>query len=165
MCSAQPWNHSWGSDAPAPTSSSRISRRTLRDGWRRASMGIEARPERAASRSLALFDAAQRLIPGGVNSPVRAFRGVGGVPRFIDRGSGARIVDADGNEYLDYVLSWGALPLGHAHPAVVEAITRQASLGTSFGAPTELESQLAELIIRAMPAIEMVRFVSSGTEA
>ena len=116
-------------------------------------------------RSTQLFDAAQRVIPGGVNSPVRAFRSVGGTPRFIARGSGARIVDADGNGYIDYVLSWGALALGHAHPAVVEAVTHQAALGTSFGAPTEAETELAELISRAMPAVEMVRFVSSGTEA
>jgi glutamate-1-semialdehyde 2,1-aminomutase len=104
-------------------------------------------------------------MPGGVSSPVRAFRGVGGTPRFITRGEGARIVDADGNEYVDYVLSWGALALGHAHPDVVAAVTRQASLGTSYGAPTELEIELAELITRAMPSVEMVRFVSSGTEA
>jgi glutamate-1-semialdehyde 2,1-aminomutase len=129
-------------------------------------MGIEVKSAPAASlRSAQLFDAARRVIPGGVNSPVRAFRAVGGIPRFIDRGVGARIVDADGNVYTDYVLSWGALPLGHAHPVVVEAIARQASRGTSFGAPTELETELAELITRAMPAVEMVRFVSSGTEA
>ena len=116
-------------------------------------------------RSAELFETAQRLFPGGVNSPVRAFRHVGGTPRFIARGLGASIVDADGAEYVDYVLSWGALPLGHAHPAVVEAIARQASLGSSFGAPTALESELADIIMRNMPAIEMIRFVSSGTEA
>ena len=121
--------------------------------------------ERSTHRSAQLFDAAQRVIPGGVNSPVRAFRSVGGTPRFIARGSGARIIDADGNTYIDYVLSWGALALGHAHPAVVDAVGRQLSLGTSFGAPTEAETELAELITRAMPAVEMVRFVSSGTEA
>jgi len=119
----------------------------------------------SSARSAQLFEAAQRVIPGGVNSPVRAFRGVGGTPRFIDRGIGPMIVDADGNEYIDYVLSWGALPLGHAHPIVVEAIVRQASRGSSFGAPTELETELAELITRAMPNVEMLRFVSSGTEA
>jgi glutamate-1-semialdehyde 2,1-aminomutase len=124
-----------------------------------------ATPERSSHRSAQLFDAAQRVIPGGVNSPVRAFRSVGGTPRFIARGSGARIIDADGNTYIDYVLSWGALALGHAHPAVVDAVGRQLSLGTSFGAPTEAETELAELITRAMPAVEMVRFVSSGTEA
>jgi len=100
-----------------------------------------------------------------VNSPVRAFRSVGGTPRFIAQGSGARIIDADGNTYIDYVLSWGALALGHAHPAIVDAVGRQLSLGTSFGAPTEAETELAELITRAMPAVEMLRFVSSGTEA
>jgi len=116
-------------------------------------------------RSAALFEDARGLIPGGVNSPVRAFRSVGGTPRFIVRGAGPRVTDADGNEYVDYVLSWGALALGHAYPAVVDAISRQAALGTSFGAPTEAETQLAERIVSAMPAVEMVRFVSSGTEA
>lgn len=127
--------------------------------------GEVAAAARPAGRSAELFVAAQRVIPGGVNSPVRAFRSVGGTPRFIARGVGPRIVDADGNEYIDYVLSWGPLVLGHAHPAVVEAITRQAAKGTSFGAPTELETELAELVIDAVPSIEMVRFVSSGTEA
>lgn len=116
-------------------------------------------------RSAELFRAAQRVIPGGVNSPVRAFRGVGGTPPFIARGSGALVWDEDGNDYVDYVLSWGALALGHAVPHVVEAITRQAALGTSYGAPTVLETRLAELIVGAMPSVEMVRFVSSGTEA
>ena len=120
---------------------------------------------RGADRSAALFAAAQRVMPGGVSSPVRAYRGVGGTPRFIARGEGARIVDVDGNDYIDYVLSWGALALGHANPAVVEAITAQAARGTSFGAPTELETEIAELVVGAMPAVEMVRFVSSGTEA
>jgi glutamate-1-semialdehyde 2,1-aminomutase len=120
---------------------------------------------RASARSAALFEAAQRVIPGGVNSPVRAFRGVGGTPPFIERGRGALIFDADGNEYVDYVMSWGALPLGHAHPSVVAAIAAQAARGTSFGAPTQLETELAEIIARAMPSIEMLRFVSSGTEA
>jgi glutamate-1-semialdehyde 2,1-aminomutase len=116
-------------------------------------------------KSAALFEDARGLIPGGVNSPVRAFRSVGGTPRFLVRGAGPRVTDADGNEYVDYVLSWGALALGHASPAVVEAIARQAALGTSFGAPTEAETQMAERIVSAMPAVEMVRFVSSGTEA
>ena len=116
-------------------------------------------------KSAALFEDARGLIPGGVNSPVRAFRSVGGTPRFIVRGAGARVTDADGNEYIDYVLSWGALALGHAYPTVVDALSRQAALGTSFGAPTEAETQLAERIVSAMPAVEMVRFVSSGTEA
>ncbi|HEX5520804.1 MAG TPA: glutamate-1-semialdehyde 2,1-aminomutase [Longimicrobiaceae bacterium] len=117
------------------------------------------------TRSAQLFAEAKALIPGGVNSPVRAFRGVGGTPRFLDRGAGARVWDVDGNEYIDYVLSWGPLILGHAHPAIVEAIQSQAARGTSFGAPTELESELARMVIEAMPAVEMVRFVSSGTEA
>lgn len=117
------------------------------------------------TRSAALFDEARRLIPGGVNSPVRAFRGVGGVPRFIARGEGAYLYDVDDNRYIDYVLSWGPLILGHAHPDVVAAVAAQAARGTSFGAPTELESELARLITSAMPAVELVRFVSSGTEA
>jgi glutamate-1-semialdehyde 2,1-aminomutase len=119
----------------------------------------------STAKSAALFEDARGLIPGGVNSPVRAFRSVGGTPRFMVRGAGPRVTDADGNQYVDYVLSWGALALGHAYPAVVDAISRQASLGTSFGAPTEAETQLAERIVSAMPAVEMVRFVSSGTEA
>lgn len=117
------------------------------------------------SQSERLFAEAQALIPGGVNSPVRAFRSVGGTPRFIDHGAGAYLYDADGNRYIDYVLSWGPLILGHAHPAIVAAITAQAARGTTFGAPTALESELAALIIEAMPAVEQVRFVSSGTEA
>ena len=112
-----------------------------------------------------LFAEASALIPGGVNSPVRAFGAVGGTPRFIERGSGPRLLDADGHSYIDYVLSWGALPLGHADPEVVAAIGEQAARGTSFGAPTALETELARRITEAMPAIEMVRFVSSGTEA
>lgn len=104
-------------------------------------------------------------MPGGVSSPVRAFARVGGVPRFIARASGARVTDVDGNEYIDYVMSWGALILGHAHPVVVDAVTQQAARGTTYGAPTEAEGELAELIVRAMPSVEMVRFVSSGTEA
>ena len=112
-----------------------------------------------------LFARARRLIPGGVNSPVRSFGAVGGTPPFIDSGSGARVRDVDGNEYLDFVGSWGPLVLGHAHPAVVEAVQRAAEDGTSFGAPTERELELAELITRAMPSIEMLRLVNSGTEA
>jgi glutamate-1-semialdehyde 2,1-aminomutase len=117
------------------------------------------------TRSTELFAEAQHLIPGGVNSPVRAFRGVGGVPRFIERGAGAWLYDADGNHYIDYVLSWGPLILGHAHPDVVAAVAEQAARGTSYGAPTELETELARLIAQAMPAVELVRFVSSGTES
>lgn len=120
---------------------------------------------RRTARSEALFAAAQRFMPGGVSSPVRAFGRVGGTPRFISSGLGASITDADGHEYVDYVLSWGALILGHAHPDVVDTITRQAARGTSFGAPTELENQLAALIREAMPAVERLRFVSTGTEA
>jgi glutamate-1-semialdehyde 2,1-aminomutase len=120
---------------------------------------------RKTARSAELFAAAQTLMPGGVNSPVRAYRAVGGTPPFIARGAGPYLFDEDGNQYIDYVLSWGPLILGHAHPAVVAAITQQAALGTTFGAPTALESELAALIQAAMPALEMVRFVSSGTEA
>jgi glutamate-1-semialdehyde 2,1-aminomutase len=116
-------------------------------------------------RSSELFAEAQRLIPGGVNSPVRAFRGVGGTPRFVERGAGAWLYDVDGNRYVDYVLSWGPLILGHAHPDVVAAVAEQAARGTSYGAPTELETELARLINAAMPAVEVLRFVSSGTEA
>lgn len=117
------------------------------------------------SQSQALFETAQNLIPGGVNSPVRAFRSVGGTPRFIERGEGAHIWDADGNRYIDYVLSWGPLILGHAYPTVVEALQRAVQQGTSFGAPTRQENELAELVIESIPSIEMIRFVNSGTEA
>ncbi len=117
------------------------------------------------SRSQALFERAQRVIPGGVNSPVRAFRAVGGQPRFFARAEGPRVWDVDGNEYLDYMLSWGPLILGHAPAEVVEAVIQATRGGTSYGAPTEREIELAEAINRAMPAVEMVRFVSSGTEA
>src|ERR1700756_1951521 len=110
-------------------------------------------------RSAQLFEEAQRLIPGGVNSPVRAFRSVGGTPRFIERGRGAHLYDVDGNRYIDYVLSWGPLILGHAHPHVVDAIASTAALGTSFGAPSPLELQLAELVRATFPSIELVRFV------
>lgn len=117
------------------------------------------------SQSERLFERAQQLIPGGVNSPVRAFRSVGGTPRFIDRGQGAYVWDADGNRYVDYVLSWGPLILGHAHEAVVQAIVEAAGRGTSYGAPTALENELAELVVEIVPSIEMIRFVNSGTEA
>ena len=125
----------------------------------------EVKAPRLTAASERLFAASQRVIPGGVNSPVRAFRGVGGTPRFIARGEGAWLVDADGNRYVDLVLSWGPLILGHAHPEVVEAIVRAAEAGTTFGAPTELELRLAERVIATFPSVEMVRFVSSGTEA
>src|SRR6478752_5555588 len=117
------------------------------------------------STSEALFERARRVTPGGVNSPVRAFRGVGGTPRFIARGEGASLVDVDGNRYVDLVLSWGPLILGHAHPEVLEAIVRAAKLGTSYGAPTELEIRLAERVVGSFPGMQMIRFVSSGTEA
>jgi glutamate-1-semialdehyde 2,1-aminomutase len=120
---------------------------------------------RSTSTSERLYAAAQRLLPGGVNSPVRAFKGVGGTPRFIVRGEGSTLIDADGNRYVDLVLSWGPLILGHAHPAVVAAVVEAARHGTTFGAPTELETRLAERVVATFPSMEMVRFVSSGTEA
>ncbi len=116
-------------------------------------------------KSETLYAEAQQLIPGGVDSPVRAFRSVGGTPRFIERGSGPFFWDADGNRYLDYVLSWGPLILGHAYPAVVKALQNAVENGTSFGAPTALENRLARLVIDTVPSIEMIRFVNSGTEA
>jgi glutamate-1-semialdehyde 2,1-aminomutase len=116
-------------------------------------------------RSRALFAEAQQVLPGGVDSPVRAFRAVGGDPRFIAAGEGAHLVDVDGNRYVDYMLSWGPLILGHAHPAVVRAITETAGRGTSFGAPSPLEVELARSVQRFFPSLEMLRFVSSGTEA
>ncbi|HEY3675610.1 MAG TPA: glutamate-1-semialdehyde 2,1-aminomutase [Candidatus Tumulicola sp.] len=116
-------------------------------------------------RSIAAFARAKRVIAGGVNSPVRAFRAVGGSPVFVKSASGATLHDVDDHEYIDYVLSWGPLLLGHAHPAVVKAITAAAARGTSYGAPTEAETELAELIVSMMPSIERIRFVSSGTEA
>ena len=112
-----------------------------------------------------LFEAAQRLIPGGVNSPVRAFKAVGTIPHFITRAKGARIYDADGNAFIDYVMSWGPMIMGHAHGSVIKAIARAAVRGTSYGAPTALEVTLAQLIVEAIPSMERVRLVSSGTEA
>jgi glutamate-1-semialdehyde 2,1-aminomutase len=112
-----------------------------------------------------LFASAQQVLPGGVNSPVRAFKGVGGTPRFMARGEGPTLFDVDGNRYVDLVLSWGPLILGHAHPAVVAAVVEAARQGTTFGTPTELETRLAERVVATFPSIEMVRFVSSGTEA
>lgn len=116
-------------------------------------------------RSEALYQEALHLFPGGVNSPVRAFRSVGGTPLFFQRGEGAEVVDADGNRFIDLCGSWGPLILGHAHPAVVEAITRTAAKGSSFGAPTEEENALGRLIVDHVPFVERIRFVSSGTEA
>jgi glutamate-1-semialdehyde 2,1-aminomutase len=117
------------------------------------------------ARSTALFRRARRRIPGGVNSPVRAYQSVGGTPPFVASGKGAWVTDEDGNRYVDYVGSWGPLILGHAHPAVLRALRAAAAKGTSFGAPTRLEVELAERICAALPAVERVRFVSSGTEA
>ncbi len=116
-------------------------------------------------RSREIFERAEKILVGGVNSPVRAFRSVGGEPLIIERGSGQYLYDADGNELLDYVCSWGAMLLGHAHPAVTKAIAEQAQRGTSYGATTELEVELATIITQAIPSIEKIRFVSSGTEA
>jgi glutamate-1-semialdehyde 2,1-aminomutase len=117
------------------------------------------------AQSEALFARAQKYIPGGVNSPVRAFRGVGGTPRFIARGDGSHMFDIDGNEYVDYVCSWGPLIFGHRPKFVIDALASVLDLGTSFGAPTGREVELAELIIDAVPSVEMVRLVNSGTEA
>jgi glutamate-1-semialdehyde 2,1-aminomutase len=118
-----------------------------------------------AARSQALFERATRVIPGGVNSPVRAFGGVGGTPRFFARGQGPYLEDVDGNRYVDLVCSWGPLIAGHAHPRVVEAVQAATARGTSFGAPTEAEVELAEEVARRVPAVEKLRMVSSGTEA
>ena len=117
------------------------------------------------SKSEALFAEAQKYIPGGVNSPVRSFRAVGGTPPFISRGQGARVWDVDGNEYIDYLGSWGPLVLGHSHPDVVDVLKKTAEGGTSFGAPVEQEVELAKLICNSLPSVDSVRLVSSGTEA
>src|SRR5580698_5802573 len=116
-------------------------------------------------RSHGAFERAKQLIPGGVNSPARAFGGVGGEPLFIDHAGGAYLYDLDGNRYIDYIGSWGPMILGHAHPAVTAALQEAIGRGTSFGAPTEAESELCELIIAAVPSVEKVRLVNSGTEA
>jgi glutamate-1-semialdehyde 2,1-aminomutase len=117
------------------------------------------------TRSSELFDRAKRVLPGGVNSPVRAFRAVGGTPFFVAHGHGSSLADVDGREYLDYVCSWGALILGHAHPAVLEAVRQAAARGWTYGTPCEAEVELAEEVRRRMPSLEMMRFVNSGTEA
>src|SRR5579862_2775743 len=117
------------------------------------------------AKSEAIFLRAQQVIPGGVNSLVRAFRGVGGNPPFMARGQGSHLFDVDGNEYIDYVGSWGPLLLGHRHPEILAALERALTIGTSFGAPTEQEILLAEAICEAVPSVEMVRLVNSGTEA
>ncbi|TJY41454.1 glutamate-1-semialdehyde-2,1-aminomutase [Cohnella pontilimi] len=120
---------------------------------------------RTDSRSKEAFERAKKVLPGGVNSPVRAFKSVGITPLVIERASGSRITDIDGQSYIDYVLSWGPLIAGHAHPEVVEALKRTAEKGTSFGAPTELETEMAELVCERVPSVEVVRMVNSGTEA
>src|SRR5512141_2480044 len=117
------------------------------------------------NKSIALFQQAQKVLPGGVDSPVRDFRAVGGQPLFINRGEGPYLYDVDGNRFIDYVLSWGPLILGHAFPRVVQAIAEAAARGTSYGAPSPLEVELAKLVMQFMPNIEMIRFVNSGTEA
>jgi glutamate-1-semialdehyde 2,1-aminomutase len=126
---------------------------------------IDARTALAMDRSARLMKRAMHRLPGGVNSPVRAFRSVGGDPVFIRRGEGSRIFDVDGNPYVDYVMSYGPLILGHAYPSVVEALERAVRNGTTFGAPTELEVELAELVCDVVPSMEMVRMTNSGTEA
>jgi len=118
-----------------------------------------------SSRNDQLFEQSQKVIPGGVNSPVRAFRSVGGTPRFFSKGAGSRVWDADGKSYLDYVGSWGPLILGHADPDVVRAVQETAALGLSFGAPTEMELRMAEQLVAMLPSLEKLRLVSSGTEA
>src|SRR6202795_4831547 len=125
----------------------------------------QSRLKRERKRSREIFERAEKVLVGGVNSPVRAFRSVGGEPLIIERGSGQHLYDADGNELLDFVCSWGAMIVGHANPAISEAIADQARRGTSFGVTTELELELATMITRAIPFIEKIRFVSSGTEA
>src|SRR5215472_3768457 len=122
-------------------------------------------PQHGRRRSREIFAEAEQILVGGVNSPVRAFRSVGGEPLIIERGAGQHLFDADGNRLLDFVGSWGAMLLGHAHPAVVAAIADQAQRGTSYGVTSELEVQLAQRIRRAVPFLDKIRFVSSGTEA
>ena len=117
------------------------------------------------TKSEELFARGQKIIPGGVNSPVRAFRGVGGTPRFIARGEGSRMYDVDGNSYIDYICSWGPLILGHRPKPVIDALREVLEIGTSFGAPTERELDLGEAIRDAMPSMELLRLVNSGTEA
>ena len=124
-----------------------------------------AATEVSGGASAHLFERARRIIPGGVNSPVRAFRRVGGDPFFVDRGEGAYLYDVDGRKYIDFVMSWGALMLGHAHPSITHALAEAAQRGTSYGAPAGCEVELAELVTQIMPAVEMVRLVNSGTEA
>ena len=127
--------------------------------------GVGSIPEKEHSRSQKAFERARRVLVGGVNSPVRAFGAVGGMPIIVERGQGARVWDVDGNAYTDFVCSWGALILGHAHPEIAAALAEQAARGTSYGMTTELEIELGEMLQKALPSMERVRFVSSGTEA
>src|SRR3970282_3038768 len=129
----------------------------------RGARRLRSRMKHEASERL--FAEACGLLPGGVSSPVRAFRAVGGQPFFVERGEGPYLVDVDGNRYVDYVLSWGPLILGHAHPRVVAALEEALRRGTSYGAPSPLELELARLVRNAMPSVELIRFVNSGTEA
>ena len=117
------------------------------------------------NRSKKLFEQAQKVIPGGVNSPVRAFKSVGGTPIFIKNAHGAYLIDEDGNKYIDYISSWGPMIIGHAHPEIIKAINEQSKKGTSYGIPTELETKMANLLVSLAPNIDKVRFVNSGTEA
>jgi glutamate-1-semialdehyde 2,1-aminomutase len=128
-------------------------------------LGVGSIPEKEHSRSQRVFERARRVLVGGVNSPVRAFGAVGGVPVIVDRAQGSQVWDVDGNAYTDFVCSWGALILGHAHPEITAALAEQAARGTSYGMTTELEIELAEMLQKALPSMERVRFVSSGTEA
>src|SRR5687767_8352539 len=122
-------------------------------------------PERNVDRSREIFAAAQKLLPGGVDSPVRSFRGVGGDPVIIASGNGSRLTDVDGNSYIDFCSSWGPLILGHANASVLDAVRKAAGNGLTFGAATEAEVELARLVVDSVPSMEMVRFVNSGTEA
>lgn len=126
---------------------------------------IKPKKMKAYKRSSELFTQAQKVLPGGVNSPVRAFRSVGGTPIFIEKAQGAYLTDVDQNQYIDYIASWGPMILGHAYPKVINAIIEKAKKGTSFGTPTEIETQIAELVISMVPNIDKIRFVNSGTEA
>jgi glutamate-1-semialdehyde 2,1-aminomutase len=128
-------------------------------------IAMQSNKHRVSGKSEQAFEAAKKVIPGGVNSPVRAYRSVGLTPVYVERGAGSRIYDIDGNEFIDYIGSWGPLIMGHAHPEVVEALKKTAERGTSFGAPTIIETQMAELVCERVPSIEVVRMVNSGTEA
>ena len=136
----------------------------MRVSWK-ANEGLAPGGKRIMGRTDGLWARAQALIPGGVNSPVRSFHSVGGEPFFVERGEGAYLYDTEGRRYVDYVLSWGPLILGHVHPVVTAAVNLQLARGTSYGAPTEAEVELAERIVRMVPSVEMVRLVNSGTEA